>query len=372
MKYFLLAGEASGDRQAALLSMAILKHDPAAQLNGWGGDEMIKQGVRITKHFRDLAFMGFVEVVRHLPAIIKNFKTCKKEILALKPDAVILVDYPGFNLKMAAWASKHNFPVYYYISPQLWAWHTSRVFQIKKYIRRVYAILPFEKDFYKQYGIDCLYIGHPLAIELQGHDLANIEKVKGQIALLPGSRKHEINLILPELIRLARMLPERKFVVAAVSHIPLNIYRFIIGEEPNVRIESGNLKNVVVESEAAVVTSGTATLETALLGTPQIVVYKGNPFSYQLAKRLVKVPYISLVNLIMNKKLVPELIQAECTAERMHKKLMKILQPEVYADIKHGYRLLTNKLTAGGGPDAAAEDILADLKIFKQQANGQI
>lgn len=362
MKYFILAGEASGDKQAAMLCEAIIQHDPEAIIRGWGGEEMMSHGVTVTKHYRELAYMGFVEVVKHLPAIFKNFRTCKAEILDFKPDGVVLVDYPGFNLRIATWAHKEGLKVYYYISPQLWAWHSSRVHKIKEAVRKVYVILPFETEFYAKYDVDTLYIGHPLAMSIKNKNYVSIEIRKGHIALLPGSRKHEIELILPEMVGLAKRMPEYNFHVIAVSHLPQKLYEDIIGDQSNVQVEIGNLHEVLRESEAAIVTSGTATLETALIGTPQVVAYKGNAFSYQLAKRLVKVPYISLVNLIAGKKLVPELIQVECNSEKMMKSLNKILKPETYASIKEGYRHIADQLTSGGGPGAAAADIISDMK----------
>ena len=361
MKYFVLAGEASGDKQAALLCEALYRHDPGAKIIGWGGEAMESHGVNVTRHYRELAYMGFVEVVKHLPAIFRNFRKCKEEILAYKPDALVLIDYPGFNLRMATWAYKNNIPVYYYISPQLWAWHTSRVKQIIKAVRRMYVILPFEKKFYQQYGVEVMYIGHPLAVEIKREGDFQYSPVKGRIALLPGSRKHEVERILPEMALLARMMPEHTFCVAAVPHLSIGLYEQSLSGLSNIEIVSGDMKKVLAQSEAAIVTSGTATLETALLGVPQIVVYKGSPLSYQIAKRLIKVRFISLVNLIMDKQIVPELIQADCNAEKMHEQLLHILAPSVYNLIRDEYEVLGKMLTAGGGAEAAALDIISDL-----------
>jgi lipid-A-disaccharide synthase len=360
LKYFFLAGEASGDKQAALLCHAIKQHDADAVIEGWGGDEMIAQGVSITKHYRELAFMGFVEVIKHLPAIMRNFKSCKKEILAFRPDALVLVDYPGFNLRMAAWAFKQNIPVYYYISPQLWAWHTSRVHGIKKAVRKMYVILPFEKEFYARYGINAMYIGHPLAMSKKQQGEFSIHEK--QIALLPGSRMHEVEMILPEMVEAAGLLPDYQLQVVAVNHLPLRLYTDIIEDTPNISIAQKDMYVTLKESIAAVVTSGTATLETALAGTPQVVVYKGNPFSYEVAKRLIQVPYISLVNLIATKELVPELIQRDCSARNIARRLKQMIDPEENLRIRNEYKLLTEQLTNGGGPDAAAADIISDLR----------
>ena len=361
MRYYVLAGEASGDKQAALLCKAIFDHDPSAVIRGWGGEDMQHEGVVISKHYRDLAYMGFVEVVRHLPIILRNFKMAKKEITGFRPDALILVDYPGFNLRMAAWAHKRGLRIYYYISPQLWAWHTSRVHALKKAVRKIYVILPSEKSFYATYGVDAMYIGHPLAMAIQQKESIHIEIKSNQIALLPGSRRHEVNLILPEMIRLASLMPAYQFVIVRVHHLPGSMYTEIIGTQNNVSISDHNMSDVLRESKVAIVTSGTATLETALIGTLQVVVYKGNPFSYQIAKRLIKVPYISLVNLIADKQLVPELIQGACNAENMLKQINKITDPEEERKIKEEYRALASQLTSGGGPAAAAADIISDL-----------
>jgi len=364
LKYFILAGEASGDKQAALLCKSLRSLDRDAVMEGWGGEQMILQGVNVTVHYSKLAFMGFVEIIKHLPAILRNFKLCKKEILAFNPDALILVDYPGFNLRMATWAHKQNIPVYYYISPQLWAWHTSRVFIVKKAVRRMYVILPFEKEFYKNYGVDALYIGHPLAQEIQ-HETKEVHfPVKNQVALLPGSRKHEVELILPVMVALAAIEKKYSFKVVAVKHLPEKIYRDIIGSQENVELASGDMHATLYESEAAIVTSGTATLETALLGTPQIVVYKGNKISYQLAKRLIKVPFISLVNLIAGKQLVPELIQKDFTPQKMKDALDHVLANT--SAIKQEYNALSDQLTSGGGPEAAAADIISDLHSIRK------
>lgn len=365
MKYFILAGEASGDKQAALLCEAIIRHDPSAAIIGWGGEAMSAAGARVTKHYSELAYMGFAEVVKHLPAILRNFKKSKSEILGWAPDALILIDYPGFNLRIARWAVKHQIPVYYYISPQLWAWHTSRVYSIKKAVRKMFVILPFEKEFYKNYDMEVTYIGHPLAMDIKQDIQYRYDPINGNIALLPGSRKNEVERILPEMAQLARMMPEDLFTVLAVPHLPVSLYDSFLSGIPNVNIMIGNMKLVLGRSEAAVVTSGTATLETALLGVPQIVVYKGNNLSFQIAKRVIKVNYISLVNLIMNRALVPELIQEECTAHHMAVRLKEIRSPEVSADIRQAYTTLNALLTSGGGADTAAKEIIADIGGLK-------
>lgn len=322
---------------------------------------MLAAGAHISKHYRELAFMGFVEVIRHLPEILRNFKNCKKEILAFKPDALILVDYPGFNLRMATWAHAQGLKVYYYISPQLWAWHTSRVHKIKRAVRRMFVILPFEQAFYQKFGMEVVYIGHPLAQEIHPQTAEESAGTKGHIALLPGSRRHEVERLLPVMRAVAEQMPDLRFTVAAVPHLPVERYRQILGQTPNVTMVTGDMRSVLQTSEAAIVTSGTATLETALHGVPQIVVYKGSPVSFQIARRLIKVPYISLVNLIMDEPFIPELIQDQCTAPNIRAKLEEILQPPARQRIREGYSRMHQSLIAGGGPAIAAADIIADL-----------
>ncbi len=362
MKYFILAGEASGDKQAALLCKALAQLDPAAQMTGWGGEAMTAEGVQITRHYRQLAFMGFVEVIRHLPEILRNFSACKKEILSLRPDALILVDYPGFNLRIAAWAHRHSIPVYYYISPQLWAWHTSRVYKIQKSVRKMYVILPFEEAFYRQYGMEVMYIGHPLAKEIHKDSAYEYKPKSLRIALLPGSRRHEVERILPEMVALAELMPEYSFSIAAVPHLQDELYERWISGRSNIHLDRSEMKEVLRQSSAAIVTSGTATLETALLGVPQIVVYKGSPLSYQIARRLIKVKYISLVNLILDRSVVPELIQKDCNAGMMISGLHNILHQDTSRRIQEDYSQLREMLVAGGGAEAAAGDIISDIR----------
>jgi len=361
VKYFVLAGEASGDKQAGLLCSALLRQDPGAVIHGWGGEDMAAAGAKVLRHYRELAYMGFVEVVKHLPAIFRNFRMARQQILDFQPDALVLVDYPGFNLRMAKWAASRNIRVYYYISPQLWAWHTSRVHQVRRSVRRMYVILPFEAGFYARYGVEARYIGHPLAMAIAGDRSLTYSPKPGHIALLPGSRAHEVERLLPVMAGLARRRPDLQFAVGAVPHLPMALYEGILADLPNVTIRPGGMRSILAESQAAVVTSGTATLETALLGVPQVVVYKGSPLSYHIARRLIKVPYISLVNLIHDGPLVPELIQHDCTPERLDEALAGILWPKSHEAMLAGYRQVAAMLTSGGGADTAASDIFEDL-----------
>jgi lipid-A-disaccharide synthase len=262
---------------------------------------------------------------------------------------------------MAKWARTQGYKVFYYISPQLWAWHTSRVKIIQEAVTKMYVILPFEKEFYARYHVDVLYIGHPLAFEIGSANKEYKPQAK-KIALLPGSRRHEIMKILPEMKQLAVMMPDHQFTVIAVSHLPLSLYKSIIGDLSNVSLSVGHMQETLLTSEAAIVTSGTATLETALIGVPQIVVYKGNAISFWLAKRLVNVKYISLVNLIPDQKVVPELIQEECNAQKMHESLEQILQTETSNRMRTMYDQLRALLMSGGGPAEAADDIYHHIK----------
>jgi lipid-A-disaccharide synthase len=361
LKYFVLAGEASGDKQGALLCAAIRRVDPAAAIQGWGGEAMNEQGAKILKHYRELAFMGFVEVIKHLPTIFSNFRLAKSQIIQFRPDALILVDYPGFNLRMATWAHRQGIRVYYYISPQLWAWHTSRVKKVRKAVRRMFVILPFEKEFYARYGMEVTYIGHPLAMAMKDNTVYAHQPIEKQIALLPGSRAHEITRILPVMAGLAQRMPDYTFTVVAVPHIPLSLYHQWTHGISNMQIQVSEMTRVLGESKAAIVTSGTATLETALHGVPQVVVYKGSGLSFQIAKRLVKVPFISLVNLIAEKLLVPELIQKDCTPEKLQSALQEILDPERYQVIRDEYHRIGQLLLSGGGAETAARDIFTDV-----------
>ena len=312
MKYYIIAGEASGDLHGSNLITELKKLDTDADFQGWGGDKMQSAGVNLGKHYRDLAFMGFTEVVKNLPTIFKNLQFCKQDILNYQPDVLILIDYPGFNLRIAKWAKQNNFFVIYYISPQVWAWKESRVKDIKKYIDKMLVILPFEKEFYKKWDYDVVYVGHPLVEVVESFKLKNESESESQssniIALLPGSRKQEIQRKLPVMLQTAAHFPEYNFVVAKAPGIEENFYNTFLSSHKNVTTVVNQTYSLLSKAKAALVTSGTATLETALFGVPEIVCYKGSSISYYIAKKLIKLKYISLVNLIMNKEVVKELI----------------------------------------------------------------
>jgi len=358
MKYFFIAGEASGDTHAAKLIKHIFLHDKTAHIQAWGGDEMEKAGASILKHIRHLAFMGFVEVIKHLPEILRNFKLCKKQIMHFQPDTIVLIDYPGFNLRMAKWLKYRGFKVVYYISPTVWAWKENRVEIIRKYVDKLICILPFEKDFYQKKGIDVSYFGNPSA-ETILQKKETIEKLPYDniIALLPGSRKQEIKKMLPLMIKTAQHFPQYTFIIAQAPNLSHELYTPYISNQ--VKLLNNKTHEIVLTAKAAIVTSGTATLETALIGTPQMVVYIAHPISYAIAKRLIKVKYISLVNLILNKAAVKELIQHEANVENMKNTLLELLNNEkVKVQIHEDYLQLQNLLNKGNAIENAAQVIL--------------
>lgn len=356
MKLYLIAGEASGDLHAGNLLKALKSRRPDLDCRAWGGDHLEAAGATVVKHFRDLAFMGFLEVAKNLRTILHNLDYCKEDILRFQPDALILVDYPGFNLRIAKWAHQQGLKTIYYIVPQLWAWHRERVHAMKRDVDKVLAILPFEPDFFRPYGLDVTFVGHPLLDALP--EPRPFAEKKGLIALLPGSRKQEVLRILPPMLEATAHFPDRTFAVAGASSLPYDLYQPLLKRYPNVRFESGKTYDLLQESTAALVKSGTSTLETALLDVPEVVCYAGNPVSFQIAKRLVKVPYISLVNLILDKPLVRELIQHDLNAPNLKTALSDILLPEGRERLREGYRKLRDILGGGGASERAAREIL--------------
>lgn len=367
MRYYIIAGEASGDLHGGNLLQALKDNDPDCIARGWGGDHMQAAGMTLVRHYRELAFMGFVEVVRNLPAILRNMAFAKQDILNYRPDVLILIDYPGFNLRIAKWAHALGIRVYYFISPQLWAWHQSRVRQVKAYVDKMFVVLPFEVDFYKQHGISVDYEGHPLLDALPAiQEVADFRQQHGLddrpiIALLPGSRKQEIERMLPLMKQVAISFPAYQFVVAEAPSQPSAFYDAILQDAPIHRVQQATYQ-LLQCSRAALVTSGTATLEAALIGVPQVVCYKGGSVSYAIGKRLVKVKYISLVNLIMDKVVVAELIQHDCSVERITAELQELLQEEVQNRMKRDYVTLRNKLGAGGASTRVAQRMINYLK----------
>jgi lipid-A-disaccharide synthase len=365
MKYYIIAGEASGDLHGSNLIKEIHKLDTKAKIRCWGGDKMQHAGATLVKHYRDLAFMGFTEVIKNLPTIFKNIAFCKKDIELFKADVLVLIDYPGFNMRIAKWAHKKNIKIVYYISPQIWAWKEKRVHAIKRDVDKMLVILPFEKDFYKKYNYEVDYVGHPLAEVITDFKNAHPSIQKENIvALLPGSRKQEILVKLPIMLSVAKHFPTYKFVVAKAPGLEDEFYEAILKPYDNVGAVSNETYALLSKAKAALVTSGTATLETALFAVPEIICYKGGKISYEIAKRLIKIKFIGLVNLIMNKEVVKELIQDELNEKNIVAELRLLLtENEKSIQLKKDYAALFNLLAAGGNASAnAAEKMCSFIK----------
>lgn len=361
MKYYIIAGEASGDLHGSNLMKELKKIDTQAEFRFWGGDLMENQGGKLVKHFKDLAFMGFIEVIKNLPTIFKNINFCKKDILQFKPDKLILIDYPGFNLRIANFAKKNNFEIHYYISPQLWAWKSSRIHQIKKNIDKMYVILPFEKKWYKNHNYAVDFVGHPLidAIEnlpkFDQHEFKTENNLNDKpiIALLPGSRKQEISIMLEQMLAVKNEFLNFQFVIAGAPSIPFEFYQKYITED--IKLVQNQTYKLLQIAHSALVTSGTATLETALFEVPQVVCYKGSEISYQIGRRLIKhIKYISLVNLILDKELVKELIQNELNKENLIQELKKIIFDNKRDELKNTYKELKQILGGKGASEKTA------------------
>ncbi len=346
MKYYLIAGEASGDLHGSNLIKQLHKLDENADIRCWGGPMMEAAGATLVKDYKQLAFMGFVEVVMNLRTILRNINFCKQDILSYQPDVLVLIDYPGFNLRIAKWAHSQGIKTVYYISPQIWAWKENRVHDIKKYVDKMIVILPFEKEFYKKWNYEVDYAGHPLVEVIEEFKQAHLSKnqaAKKIIALLPGSRKQEIRIKLPVMLEVSKAFPQYQFIVAKAPGQDDDFYQPYLQPYANVSAMSGKTYNLLNMATAALVTSGTATLETALFGVPQVVCYKGSPISYRIAKWVIKIKYISLVNLIMDKPVVKELIQNEMTAVNCIRELKQLLENDErkqqlqkdYADLQH-------------------------------------
>jgi len=369
LKYYITAGEASGDLHASNLMKALKEVDVQAEFRYIGGDLMQEQGGTLVRHFKDTAYMGFLDVFIHLPSILKNIKFVKEDILTYKPDVVILVDYPGFNLRIAEFAHHAGFKVYYYISPKIWAWKQSRVHKIKAFIDKMFIIFPFERDFYKKHDYEVEYVGNPImdAVDTVKSDSSEFKKNynlndKKIIALLPGSRKQEIKHNFPVMLKVARKFPDYQFVVAAAPSLEKTTFTKFIKDE-DVKLIYNQTYEILKQSEAAVVTSGTATLETAILNIPELVCYKGEHLSYQIAKRLVKVDYISLVNLVMQKEVIKEFIQYDMTIENISRELKLILKDTVYRNtMLSEFENLRSILGGKGASKRTAEIIFKSLQ----------
>ena len=370
MKYYLIAGEASGDLHGANLMRALAEIDPQAQFRFWGGDRMEAVGGKLIKHYRDLAFMGFWEVVTNLRTILRNIDLCKGDITAYQPDALIFIDYPGFNMRIAKWAKRQGIPTHYYISPQIWAWKENRIKAIRRDVDAMYVILPFEKDFYEgkhQYPVH--FVGHPLLDAIAARREVSKEVFKREnglderpiIALLPGSRKQEIAKMLSVMLSVVGSYHQYQFVIAGAPSLGYDFYRQFIREE-NVHFVSGKTYDLLSHAHAALVTSGTATLETALFRVPEVVCYRGNWISYQIAKRVISLKYISLVNLIMDAPVVTELIQGDLNTRNLKVELDKLLDPAYRDKLQRDYQALRERLGNEGASRRTAQAIYDSLQ----------
>ena len=370
MKYYIIAGEASGDLHGSNLMKAILAKDPTAEIRFWGGDLMQSVGGTLVKHYRDLAFMGFAEVIMNLRTILGNISVCKKDILQFQPDTLIYIDYPGFNMRIAKWAKKLGILNQYYISPQIWAWKENRIKDIKRDMDKMYVILPFEKDFYeKKHNFSVEFVGHPLIDAISNRDKTSFEKFTSEnklsqkpiIALLPGSRKQEIEKMLSIMLSVVDKFSDYQFVIAGAPSQEYDFYKQFLTTE-NVNFVSNKTYDLLSVSHAALVTSGTATLETALFKVPQIVCYKANRISYEIAKRIITLKFISLVNLIMDQEVVKELIQKELNTKNLETELNKIISGNQRQEMLSQYEILEQKLGGKGASEKTADLILNAIK----------
>ncbi|MDR9401283.1 MAG: lipid-A-disaccharide synthase [Psychroflexus sp.] len=371
MKYYIIAGEASGDLHGANLMKAIKLKDHDADFRFWGGDLMKEHSSNIAMHYQDIAFMGFWEVITNLDKILKNIKFCKNDIQAYQPQAIIFIDYPGFNMRIAKWAKAKKYITHYYISPQIWAWKENRIKAIKRDIDHLYVILPFEKAFYEhkhQYKVD--FVGHPLIDAIQTYDFQDEKEFKEAnnllnkpiVALLPGSRKQEIHKMLSIMMQMATEYKAYQFVIAGAPGMSRADYEPFLKKQ-NMLLVENKTYNLLKISRAALVTSGTATLETALFEVPQVVCYKGNYLSYLIAKQIIKLKYISLVNLIMDEEVVTELIQNEFNTNRLKQELQKILNDTNAQRIRQKYLALKEKLGGKGASERTADLIVKNTHL---------
>lgn len=366
MKYYIIAGEASGDLHAANLMKALKKKDPQADFRFWGGDLMQDVGGTLVKHYKELAFMGFIEVVMNLRTILKNITLCKKDITNYNPDVIIFVDYPGFNLRIAKWAKTEGYKTHYYISPQIWAWKEGRIKDIKRDVDAMYVILPFEKEFYEdKHNFPVHFVGHPLIDAIVQKQLINPSDFKAEfnldnrpiIALLPGSRKQEISKMLEVMLSVTKDFKDYQFVIAGAPSQDAAFYSKFTKKQ-NVNLVMNRTYDILSLATAALVTSGTATLETALFKVPEVVCYKGSTISYQIAKRVINLEYISLVNLIMDKPVVKELIQGDFNTKTLKKELSIILDETNRQNLFLDYYDLEKKLGGAGASDKTAQLIV--------------
>ena len=370
MKYYIIAGEASGDLHGANLMKALYKEDSSAEIRFWGGDLMQKVGGTLVKHYRELAFMGFAEVVMNLKTILNNIKFCKSDIEKFNPDVIIFIDYPGFNMRIAKWAKERNIKTHYYIAPQIWAWKENRIKEIKRDFDKLYVILPFEKDFFEvKHKFPVEFVGHPLIDAIQNRVKIDSESFRKEnnldekpiIAILPGSRKQEISKMLAVMLSVVDDFQEYQFVIAGAPSQEFEFYKTFLNGK-NIKFISNKTYDLLSNSHAALVTSGTATLETALFKVPEVVCYKGSWASYQIAKRVITLKYISLVNLILDEEVVTELIQDDCNTKRIKEELTKIINGNHRENVLQKYEELEQKLGGAGASNKTAKLIIENIK----------
>lgn len=364
MRYFIIAGEASGDLHGSRLVEVILKKDPEATIQAWGGDKMELAGAKIVKHIQELAFMGFIEVIQNLRTILKNFKLCKSQIKKFDPHIVLFIDYPGFNLRMAEWTKKEGFRNAYYIAPQVWAWKEGRIKKMKRSIDQLFVILPFEKEYFRSHDVEAIYVGHPLLESitsfLSEKASISVPLKTGQklVALLPGSRKQEIEKMLPVMLEAISNYTDLKAVIAGAPNIDRSFYMRFMDRYPSVVLIENKTYEILKVADLALVTSGTATLETALFGVPMLVLYKGNPISYSIAKRFVKIKYISLVNLILDQPILKELIQHDVNVKNLMVEIKALKKEEEIARQKAAFQKLEHFLDEGGASELVAQQLI--------------
>lgn len=372
MKYYIIAGEASGDIHGSNLMKSLRRQDPDADFRCWGGDRMAEAGGHIVKHYRDLAFMGFAEVVAHLGTILSNLRLCKRDLSAYGPDVVILIDYPGFNMRMARYAHRKGFKVVYYIAPQVWAWRTGRIKKLKKHTDEIFTLLPFERKFYDAYRVPVHFEGNPLvdAVAAYSPDKDFLENFRKEdtrpcVLILPGSRRQEVGRIFPVMLEVASRIPGYRYVVAATRHIPEQVYREYLKEYPHVECVFDHTYDLFSIARAGMIKSGTSTLEAALFSLPQVVCYKVSPITYRIGWWVVnkEVRYISLVNLILDRPAVPELLQADLNPDRLERELRRILAdtPDREAQLAE-YRNLKSVMGNAGISDRVAASIISMFK----------
>ncbi len=381
MRYYLIAGEASGDLHGSNLIKGIREIDKDARIRCWGGDLMREAGAELVRHYKEGAIMGFVEVVANLGKLARNLQDCKNDIMEYNPDILILIDYPGFNFRIARFAKSKGLKVFYYIAPKVWAWKEKRVHRLKEFVDRLFIIFPFEIDYFRKWGIEAIYNGNPLLDSVDNHpstmesreafaERTGISPTATTVALLAGSRKGEIKYLLPRMVSVAQKHPQYQFLMACAPSMEKEFYRKIIGNKcSNIKLLFGETYSVLRHSDAAIINSGTASLEAALIGIPQVVCYGGNEISYQIAKRVVKLKYISLANLIMDRGLFRELIQHECTPELIDKELGNLLHNESYREnMKKDYAEVREVLGGKGASAKVARAMYDELeKMIKNK-----